>query len=127
MKRVFALSFLLCAAALPVVAAAQTPLAQSQAQRQQILDLEFQMNVPPSISATRTAQLQTQAQQIQTQIDGSDLPALAIPVYGGCDADRAVLSYLQDEVQNGNLDAQSLYTYNRNIYDISVNLKQRGC
>lgn len=127
MNYVIATGLLLCAAALPLATPAQTPLAQTQAQRQQILDLEFAANVPPSVPAARIAQLQTQAQQMQTQINGSDLPALAVPVYGGCDADHDVLSYLQDEVQNGNLDGQSRYTYERNIYDISVNLKQRDC
>lgn len=127
MKSLLCLGLVLCVSALPVAAPAQTPLVRSQAQRQQILDLEFQMNIPPGLPAARSAQLQSEAQQLQQQLNGSDSPPAEVPLFGGCDADSAVLSYLQDEVQNGDLDAQTLYTYNRNIYDVSVNMKQRGC
>jgi hypothetical protein len=82
------------------------------AQNQHVLDIEYQLNQPGMPAA--------QAQAAQNQ-------APMVPVYGSCDADRSVIAYLQDQVQNGNLDAGSAYVDRRNIYDLQVNLRQRGC
>jgi hypothetical protein len=90
------------------------------------LDLEHRLNDPGMPAAQATA-VQNQIAALEAQVNGTDIPALTVPVYGGCDADRSALSYLQDEVQNGGLDQQTLYTYRRNIYDLQVNMRQRGC
>lgn len=126
MKRSIAFGITLFLTAVPVAAPAAMPLAASQVQRQTILDLEYQLNVPGTPAARATA-IQNQIASLEAQINGSDVPALSVPVYGGCEADQSVLSYLQDEVQNGDLDQDTLYTYRRNIYDLQVNLRQRGC
>jgi hypothetical protein len=124
--KVFAILFAIAALGVPVAAQAQIPLVSSQVQRQSILDLEYLLNYP-GLPPAQAEAASAETQAIQTQINGPDLPALNVPVYGGCDADQSLLAYLQDLVQNANLDPQSIYAYKRNIYDISVNLRQRGC
>jgi hypothetical protein len=127
MKRLLVLTLILCAAAAPVAgSAAAMPLVASQIQRQSILDTELALNVP-GMSADAATSAQNRISQLQTQVNGSDLPALPVPVYGSCDADQSTLSYLQDQVNSADLDLQTLYTYERNIYDLQVNLRQRGC
>lgn len=110
----------------PLAASAAQPLDASTSQRQAILDLEFQLNDPGQPAAQAHA-LQTRVASLQSTIETSDIPTALVPAYGGCDADRSVLAYLQDRLQNGNLDPQSQYTDRRNIHDVSANLKQRGC
>jgi hypothetical protein len=124
--KVWALLFTVAALAVPVAAQAQIPLVSSQVQRQSILDLEYYLNYPGLPSAQAEA-AKVEIANIEAQINGPDLATLTVPAYGGCDADQSLLAYLQDLVANGNLDPQSIYAYDRNIYDISVNLRQRGC
>jgi hypothetical protein len=127
MKRSLAFAFVLCAAAVPAAAsAASMPLAASQVQRQAILDTEYALSDPGMTAAAATA-AQNRVAQLQTQINDNAVPTLPVPVYGGCDADQSALAYLQDQVNTADLDQQTLYTYKRNIYDLQVNLRQRGC
>jgi hypothetical protein len=126
MKHLLGLAVLFCAAVLPISASAQIPLADSQVQRQRILDLEYWLNIP-GLPSAQADTVNNEVIAIQTQVNGPDLQPLSVPNYGGCAADQSILSYLQDEVANAGLDKQTLYSYNRNIYDLEVNLRQRGC
>jgi hypothetical protein len=117
---------LLAAAFAPTVSSAAEPLIQSAVQRQQIMELEYLLNEPglPPAEATR---LQGQAMQLQDKINGPDLTSLNLPVYGSCEADDAMIAYLQDEMANSNLDYQSHVIFQRAIRDLEVNISARGC
>ena len=73
------------------------------------------------------AALQAQAAQLQAQANGSDFPTATIPQWGTCDADNSVIAYLQDQLATTNLDYQQTVIDQRALYDLGVNLKQRGC
>ncbi len=114
----------LAAALMPALASAQS--LPSLAQRQAILNLEYQLNQPGIPAASQPA-LQQRAASLESQANGTALPALALPVYGSCDADRSVIAYLQDDLTNGDLGYQQQQTDRTAIYDLQVNLQQRGC
>jgi hypothetical protein len=59
--------------------------------------------------------------------NGSDFPTATIPQWGTCDADNSVIAYLQDQLATTNLDYQQTVIDQRALYDLRVNLKQRGC
>lgn len=120
-----ALFALALALTVPVAAGAQT-LAQNANTRQAILEVEYQL-LQPGVSPDRVAALQARAAQLQAQANGSDFPTLTIPQWGTCDADNSVIAYLQDQLATTNLDYQQTVIDHRAIYDLSVNLKQRGC
>lgn len=123
--KALALAFL--ALALPAAAIAQT-LPQSTQDRQAIANLEYQANLPGTDPATK-AHIAQQISQLQYRINTrplvepmptfgpswnmqpgvpSTLPTLntqqTLPttptIYGSCDADKAVLAYLQEEVSS---------------------------
>ena len=110
---------------MPGAAGAQN-LATNAPQRQAILDLEYLLN-QPGVPAARAAQLAAEITQLETQANGSVLPPLGVPVYGTCDANNSLIAYLQDQLATSNLDYQQTVIDNRAIYDLQVNLKQRGC
>lgn len=112
-------------AAAPSIAPAQD-LAQNAPTRQAIMELEYQLNIP-GVPNARAAQLQSQVTQLETQANGSAYPTLPVPVYGTCDADQSLVAFLQDQLANVDLDYQQKVIDQRAIYDLSVNLKQRGC
>ena len=109
----------------PAIAGAQT-LAQNANTRQAILELEYQM-LQPGVTPERVTAIQAQVAALETQANGSDFPTAPVPAYGSCDADNAVIAYLQDQLATTNLDYQQTVIDRRAIYDRSVNLKQRGC
>ncbi len=123
--RPYLLALALFAAVAPAVASSQD-LAANAPQRQAIQELEYLLN-QPGVPAARAAQLQAQVAQLETQANGSDLPQLPVPVYGTCDANNALIAYLQGQLATSNLDYQQRVIDNRAIYDLGVNLKQRGC
>jgi hypothetical protein len=112
----------------PAAAVAQTQpsLAQNAPQRQAIQELQYLLN-QPGVPTARAAQLQAQVAQLETQANGSDLPALPVPVYGTCDANNSLIAYIQGQLASSNLDYQQRVIDNRAIYDLQVNLRQRGC
>lgn len=124
MKRI---AGLLVLAALSFGTAAAQTLPQSTQDRQAIANLEYQANLPGTSPATR-AQIQQQISELQYRINtrpliqpmptlpptwqqqpglSSSLPHVSakntVPmtatVYGSCDADKAVLAYLQEQVK----------------------------
>jgi len=103
MMKQLALFTLALALLTPLAAGAQN-LATNAPQRQAILDLEYLLN-QPGVPAARAAQLAAEITQLETQANGSVLPPLA----------------------TSNLDYQQTVIDNRAIYDLQVNLKQRGC
>ncbi|HTU69890.1 MAG TPA: hypothetical protein VMF11_06175 [Candidatus Baltobacteraceae bacterium] len=111
--------------AVPSVAPAQN-LAKNAPTRQAIMELEYQLN-QPGVPDARAAQLQSQIAQLETQANGSDYPTLPVPVYGSCDADNSAIAFLQDQLATVDLDYQQTVIDQRAIYDLGVNLKQRGC
>ncbi|MGC2131403.1 MAG: hypothetical protein WA629_15065 [Candidatus Aquilonibacter sp.] len=121
----FALLALALALVTPLAAGAQN-LAANAPQRQAILEREYQLNQPGVPTAIAT-QLQAQITQLETQANGSAVPPLGVPVYGTCDANNSLIAYLQDQLANSNLDYQQTVIDNRAVYDLQVNLKQRGC
>jgi protein tyrosine phosphatase (PTP) superfamily phosphohydrolase (DUF442 family) len=125
MKRTLA-AWALALALVPSVASAQIAMQSSQNQRQAILDTEYALNVP-GLPVTQASAAQSRITQFETAINATSVPALAVPQYGGCDADRGMLSYLQNQLQRGNLDQTSIEIDQRALYDLNVNLRQRGC
>jgi hypothetical protein len=109
----------------PAAAGAQT-LAQNANTRQAILEVEYQL-LQPGVSPSRVAALQAQAAQLQAQANGSSFPTATVPQWGTCDADNSVIAYLQDQLATTNLDYQQTVIDQRALYDLGVNLKQRGC
>jgi hypothetical protein len=106
-------------------ASAQDSLAQNAAERQAIMELEYQLNwigVPPA----RATALQNQIDQIETKINTNGEPNLAVPVYGSCDADRGLVQYLQDQ-NTTDIDYQQLVDNKRAIHDLNAILAARGC
>jgi hypothetical protein len=124
MKQIAHLALAL-ALVIPVAAGAQN-LAANAPQRQAIQELEYVLN-QPGVPPARAAQLQAQIAQLETQANGTDVPPLAVPVYGTCDANNSLIAYLQGQLATDDLDYQQRVIDNRAIYDIQVNLKQRGC
>jgi hypothetical protein len=120
-----ALFALALALTVPAAAGAQT-LAQNANTRQAILEVEYQL-LQPGVSPDRVAALQARAAQLQAQANGSDFPTATIPQWGTCDADNSVIAYLQDQLATTNLDYQQTVIDQRALYDLRVNLKQRGC
>lgn len=109
----------------PAVAGAQT-LAQNANTRQAILEVEYQL-LQPGVAPDRVAALQARAAQLQAQANGSDFPTATIPQWGSCDANNGLIAYLQNQLDTSDLDYQQTVIDHRAIYDLSVNLKQRGC
>jgi hypothetical protein len=120
-----ALFALALALTVPAASGAQT-LAQNANTRQAILEVEYQL-LQPGVSPDRVAALQARAAQLQAQANGSDFPTATIPQWGTCDADNSVIAYLQDQLATTNLDYQQTVIDQRALYDLRVNLKQRGC
>jgi len=118
----FALTLALVA---PVAGGAQT-LAQNANTRQAILELEYQL-MDPGVTPARATQIEAQVTQLETKANGNELDTLPVPAYGSCDADTSTIAYLQNELSTADLDYQQTVIDQRAIYDLGVNLKQRGC
>ncbi|MGB6061297.1 MAG: hypothetical protein WBG27_06340 [Candidatus Aquilonibacter sp.] len=118
--------FALALALLTPLAAGAQNLAANAPQRQAILELEYLLN-QPGVPPARAAQLQAQITQLETQANGTEIPPLPVPVYGTCDANNSLIAYLQGQLATSDLDYQQTVIDNRAIYDLQVNLKQRGC
>lgn len=123
--RSYLLALALVAAVAPAAALSQD-LAANAPQRQAIQELEYLLN-QPGVPTARAAQLQAQVAQLEAQASGNEIPALPVPFYGTCDADNGVLAYLANQLATSNLDYQQRVIDNREVYDLRVNLKQRGC
>lgn len=123
MKQLYFLALALLVSAAP--AAAQSPLYTSANDRQAIMELEYQLN-QPGVPPARQTQLESQITAIETKINTSGDPNLAVPEYGSCDADRGLIQYLQDEVTT-DIDYQQQVDDNRQIHDLSAILKAKGC
>ena len=109
----------------PLAAGAQN-LATNAPQRQAILELEYLLN-QPGVPAADVPQIQARITQLETQANGNAVPPLGVPIYGTCDANNSLIAYLHDQLATSNLDYQQTVIDNRAIYDLQVNLKQRGC
>ncbi len=123
MKQLYLLALALLLTAAPAMA--QDSLAQNAAERQAIMELEYQLNwlgVPP----TRQTQLESQITAIETKINTNGEPNLAVPVYGTCDADRGLIQYLQNQ-NTTDIDYQQQVNNNRAIHDLYAILATRGC
>ncbi len=142
-------------AAVPLLALAQT-LPQSTQDRQQIQNLQFQANLPGTSAADR-AQIERQITQLQYQINtrspiepmptltpgwnggvltSGNLPQLSAnptiapitpTIYGSCDGDRAVIAYLNQELQLASTSRQErIYDSNQKA-QIEKDLRAKGC
>jgi len=90
------------------------------------MELEYQLT-DPGVSPDRVAGYEQRVAQLEAQANGNEVPALPVPAYGSCDADRETISYLQDQLNVEDLDYQQTVIDKRAIYDLGVNLKQRHC
>ncbi len=147
----------LAAAAVPLLAFAQTSLPQSTQDRQQIQNLQFQANLPGTSAAERT-QIERQISQLQYQINtrapvqpmptltpswnggplfsGGNLPQLTAnptfaplspTIYGSCDSDRAVISYLTQQISLPTTTRQErLYDQSQSA-ELQKDLRAKGC
>ena len=155
MSRTRSIVALLAAIAIPLIASAQTTLPPSTQDRQHIADLQYQLTQPGTSAADR-ARIEREISQLQYQINtrpaiqpapaitpnwsGSltlgNLPRLdpnATPVplgpavYGSCEADRAVIEYLKQELQDPTTSHQER-TYDRaKLNELETDLKSRNC
>lgn len=142
-------------AAVPLLAFAQTSLPQSTQDRQQIQNLQFQANLPGTSAADR-AQIERRITELQYQINtrpliepmptltpgwnGASLPGGKLPqlsnttvapitptIYGSCDADRAVIAYLEQEMQLPSTSRQErLYDADQK-QQLEKDLRSKGC
>lgn len=145
----------LAVAAVPLLAFAQT-LPQSTQDRQQIQNLQFQANLPGT-SATDRAQIERQINQLQYQINtrpaiqpmptltppwnggmlsGGNLPQLSAnptyaplspTIFGSCDSDRAVISYLTEQISQPDVTRQERNYDQNQRAELQKDLKAKGC
>lgn len=143
-------------AAVPLLALAQTTLPQSTQDRQQIQNLQYQANLPGTSAADR-AQIQRQITQLQYQINtrpliepmptltpgwnggiltSGNLPQLSAnptiapmtpTIYGSCDADRAVIAYLNQEISLPSTGRQERNYDIDQRNQVQKDLKAKGC
>lgn len=146
----------LAAAAVPLLAFAQT-LPQSTQDRQQIQNLQFQANQPGTSAATRAQIQQQISQlqyQINTRspieplptltpswnggplLSGGKLPQLSAnptyapltpTIYGSCDSDRAVISYLTQQISMPSTTRQERLYNESQRAELQKDLKAKGC
>ncbi len=123
MKQLYLLALALLLTAAPAMA--QDALTQNANERQAIMELEYQLN-QPGVPPARQTQLETQITAIETRINTNGQPNLAVPIYGTCDADHGLISYLQNQ-NTTNIDYQQHVNNDRAIHDLSAILAARGC
>lgn len=123
MKQVCLLALVFALTAAPAMA--QDPLLTNASERQQIMELEYQLN-QPGVPPARATQLANQITQIETKINTNGEPNLAVPVFGSCDADRGLIQYLQNQ-NTTDIDYQQHVNNERAIHDLNAILAARGC
>ena len=89
------------------------------------MELEYLLN-QPGVPPARQTQLENQITAIETRINTNGEPNLAVPVYGTCDADHGLISYLQNQ-NTTNIDYQQHVNNDRAIHDLNAILAARGC